>query len=70
MLHATICLSSFPMVSCVRVRVRVPEPHVSEHDPHSDHSTHPAVVVSCAVVISIMVVSDVSVVVSAPVEAS
>ena len=58
MLHATIWFSSFPRVPCVRVRVRVPEPHVSVHDPHSDHSAHPSVVIS-AVVVAIVVAGDV-----------
>ena len=66
MLHATICLSSFPMVSCVRVRLRVPEPHVSVQDPHSDQFVHPIVVVS-GVVLAIV---DASVVISAPVAGS
>ena len=51
------------MVPCVRVRVRVPEPHVSVQEPHADHSAHPTVVV--ATVDSAMVV-----VVSAPVAVS
>ena len=55
----------------MRVRVRVPEPQVSVHDPHMDHSAHPSVVVSGvvvgdavvsgAVVISAIVVADVDV---------
>ena len=63
----------------MRVRVRVPEPQESVHDPHMDHSAHPSVVVAGvvvagavvagAVVISTIVVVDVSVVVSAPVAA-
>ena len=51
------------MVPCVRVRVRVPEPHESVQDPHADHSAHPTVVV--ATVVSAMVVE-----VSAPVAVS
>ena len=64
---------------CVRVRVRVPAPQESVHDPQLDQSDHPSVVVSGvavggavvagAVVISSIVVVDVSVVVSAPVAA-
>ena len=48
---------------CVRVRVRVPEPHVSVQDPHMDHSAHPTVVVAT-------VVSAMAVEVSAPVAVS
>ena len=55
---------------CVRIRVRVPEPHVSVHDPHSIQSAQPTVVVADAVVISAVEVSDISVVVSTPVVAS
>ena len=39
------------MVPCVRVRVRVPEPHESVQDPHEDHSAHPTVVVARVVVV-------------------
>ena len=65
---------------CVRVRVRVPAPQESVHDPHMDHSAHPSVVVAGvvvggavvagAVVISTVVVFSAPVVVSAPVTAS
>ena len=70
---------------CVRVRVRVPAPQESVHDPHMDHSSHPSVVVAGvvvggavvagavvagAVVISIVVVVSAPVVVSASVTAS
>ena len=41
---------------------------MSVHDPHSDHSAHPTVVVSC--VVAGTVVGGVPVVVSAPVAAS
>ena len=34
----------------MRVRVRIPEPHVSVQDPHTDHSAHPTVVVANVVV--------------------
>ena len=64
----------------MRVRVRVPEPQVSVHDPHMDHSAHPSVVVAGvvvadavvagAVVISTNVVVSALVIVSAPVTAS
>ena len=62
-------------MSCVRVRVRVPEPHVNVHDPHSIQSAHPTVVVAGVVATLVvpgaaMVVSDVFVVVSAAVVAS
>ena len=80
MLHAAIWFSSFPWVPCVRVRVRVPEPHVSVHDPHVDHSAQPSVVVAGvvvggavvagAVVISAIVVVSAPVIVSTPVTAS
>ena len=79
-LQAAIWFSSFPWVPCVRVRVRVPEPQESVHDPQSDQSDHPSVVVSGvvvggavvagAVVISTVVVFSAPVVVSAPVTAS
>ena len=52
----------------------MPEPHVIVHDPHSDHSCQPTVVVSCvvvakvdAVVVSTLVVGGARVVVSASV---
>ena len=64
----------------MRVRVRVPEPQVSVHDPHMDHSAHPSVVVAGVVVggavvagafvISAIVAISAPVVVSAPVTAS
>ena len=38
-----------------RVRVRVPEPQVSVHAPHSDHSAHPKVVVVGIVVVEVVV---------------
>ena len=53
----------------MRVRVRIPEPHVSVQDPHTDHSTHPTVVVA-NVVVAIVVAGAVvitAVVMDAPV---
>ena len=71
MLHAAVSFSSFPRVPCVRVRVRVPEPHVSVQESHMDHSAHPTVVVA-NVVVAIVVAGAVggAVVVSAPVAVS
>ena len=37
------------MVPCVRVRIRVPEPHVSVQELHTDQSAHPSVVIATAV---------------------
>ena len=66
MLHAATSFSSLPFAS-LRVRLRVPEPHVSEHDPHSDHGdivvVVVVVVVVVGVVVAVMVVSAVVVVV-------
>ena len=59
MLQAAIWFSSFPWVPCVRVRVRVPEPQESVHDPQSDQSAHPSVVISGEVVGDAVVAGDV-----------
>ena len=67
MLHAAVSFSSFPRVTCDRVRVRVPEPHVSVQEPHMDHSAHPAVVVA-NVVVAIVVAGTVVVTVVLVVE--
>ena len=40
---------SFPREPCVRVRVRMPEPHVSVQDPQSDQPAHPNVVAAAVV---------------------
>ena len=48
-------------MTCVRVRVLVPEPHVSVQEAHIDHSAHPTVVVA-NVVVALVVVTGVLVV--------